>query len=132
MTRLSTVAKAVIGVLRNPEETENRYVRVHDGRLSKKKLVMAIQELTGKEGWTIQEEESAAVQARSDKALSEGILDEWVWLGYIIRASQAEEFGPSFDVVQNDLLGLKEHSVDEMKGLVQEIAKKIIDSSKTR
>ncbi|KAJ4341911.1 hypothetical protein N0V95_007096 [Ascochyta clinopodiicola] len=132
MTRLSTVAKAVVGVLRNPKDTENRCLRIHDGRLSKRELVSALQETTGKEGWTVQESDSVAVQAKSDKALSEGVFDEWVWLGYITRASQAKECGPSFNEAQNALLGLKEHSADEMKGLVQTIAKEIIQSGKTQ
>ncbi|KAI3533045.1 hypothetical protein CSPX01_12994 [Colletotrichum filicis] len=128
VTRLSTVGKAVVGVLRNPDATKNQTVRIHDGKLTKREIVEAAQGVTGADGWAISEENTADVQAKSDKALSEGIFDEWVWLGYIIRASQTEEAKPGYESVQNDLLGLKEHSTEEMKALVQEIAKSIVSA----
>ncbi|KAH7109539.1 hypothetical protein EDB81DRAFT_426715 [Dactylonectria macrodidyma] len=126
MTRLSTVGKGVVGVLKNPEQTKNQHMRIHDGRLSMKDLVEAVQEVTGAEGWTITEENPADAVAKSNKALSQGIFEDWVFLGYISVASQTEEHGPGFEVVQNELLGLKEHSTDEMKSLAKEIAKSIL------
>ncbi|KAK1722760.1 hypothetical protein CaCOL14_010380 [Colletotrichum acutatum] len=128
VTRLSTVGKAVVAVLGNPNATKNQTVRIHDGKLTKREIVEAAQAVTGADGWAISEEKTADVQAKSDKALSEGVFDEWVWLGYIIRASQTEEAKPGYETVQNDLLGLKEHSTDEMKTLVQEIAKSIVSA----
>ncbi|KAJ0308806.1 hypothetical protein COL5a_006371 [Colletotrichum fioriniae] len=128
VTRLSTVGKAVVSVLRNPDTTKNQTVRIHDGKLSKRDIVEAAQAVTGADGWAISEENTVDVQAKSDKALSEGVFDEWVWLGYIIRASQTEEAKPGYETVQNDLLGLKEHSTEEMKALVQEISKSIVSA----
>ncbi|KAL5592454.1 hypothetical protein FOBRF1_006925 [Fusarium oxysporum] len=115
MPRLSTVGKGVVGVLKNPEQTKSQDMRIHDGRLSMKDLIEAVQEVTGAEGWTITEENPADAVAKPNKALSPGIFEDWT-----------EEYGPDPEVVQNELLGLKEHSTDKMKSLAKEIAKSIL------
>ncbi|KAH7247268.1 uncharacterized protein BKA55DRAFT_513927, partial [Fusarium redolens] len=126
MTRLSTVGKGVFSGFKDPEQTKDQHVRIHDGRLSMNDLVEAAQEVTGAEGWTITEGNSADEVAKSNKALSEGIFENWAFLGCIKVASQAEEYGPGFELVHNELLGLKEHSQDKMKSLAKEIAKSIL------
>ncbi|EEU33595.1 uncharacterized protein NECHADRAFT_89339 [Fusarium vanettenii 77-13-4] len=80
MPRLSTVGNGVVGILKNPEQTKSRHMRIHDGRLSMKDLIEAVQEVTGAEGWTITEENPADAVAKPNKALSPGIFEDWVFL----------------------------------------------------
>ncbi|KLU83710.1 hypothetical protein MAPG_02761 [Magnaporthiopsis poae ATCC 64411] len=129
-TRLPTIAQAVVAVLRRPAETANKIVRIHDGILTQKEFLDAIQEVTGP--WTIDEDDVVALQARADEAYAKGILNYWVINGWIMRASHSPGFGAGFVENENKLLGLKEHSTDEMKELVRTLVKDIVENKKYR
>ncbi|KAL8376337.1 hypothetical protein RB595_007431 [Gaeumannomyces hyphopodioides] len=128
LTRLSTVGQAVVAVLQHLEETKNKQVFVHDGLLSMREIVAAAQEATGgAKGWTVAEEDTGAIKAKSDKALSEGVFEIWVFIGYILDAAWNAANKPNFaDRSWNKALGIKEHGAEEMKGLVKEIVSEIV------
>ncbi|KAL8377130.1 hypothetical protein RB595_008007 [Gaeumannomyces hyphopodioides] len=124
---LSTVAEAVVAVLRHPDETENKHVYVHDGSIRQRDFVAALKDAAGPEGWTVTEQGTAAMKAKSDKALSEGVFEPWVFMGHILFAAWAESNKPGYeDRSWNKVLGLKEYSEGEMKGLVKSVATDIL------
>ncbi|KAL8388283.1 hypothetical protein RB595_009338 [Gaeumannomyces hyphopodioides] len=129
-TRLPTIAQAVVSILQRPDKTANKTLRIHDGILTQKEFLDAIQEVTGP--WTIDEDDVATMQARSDEAYAKGIINVWVIYGWLIRASHSAGLGVAFVDNDNKLLGLKEHSTDEMKELVRSIVKDIVDNNKYR
>lgn len=124
---LSTVAEAVVAVLKHPDETRNKDVYIHDGSIRQQDFVAALKDAAGADGWTVTEHDTAAVKAKSDKALSEGVLEPWVFLGYVLDAAWAESNKPGYeDRSWNKVLGLKEYSEQEMKGLVKSVATDIL------
>ncbi|KAL8414551.1 hypothetical protein RB594_005693 [Gaeumannomyces avenae] len=129
-TRLPTIARAVVSILQRPDETANRTLRVHDGMLTQKEFLDAIQEVTGP--WTIDEDDIAAMEARSNEAYAKGIFNHWVFYGWLVRASHSAGLGVAFVENDNKLLGLKEHSTNEMKELVRSVVKDIVDNNKYR
>ncbi|SPJ90942.1 uncharacterized protein FTOL_13344 [Fusarium torulosum] len=128
ITRLSTVGKGIASGFKNPEQTKDQHVRIHNGCFSMKDLVEAVEEVTGTERWRITDGNSADAVAKSNKAFSKRIFKDWAFMGYIKVASQAEEYRPGLELVHDELLGLKEHSQDEMKSLAKEIPKSILSN----
>ncbi|EHA50261.1 hypothetical protein MGG_12714 [Pyricularia oryzae 70-15] len=131
LTRLATVAAAVVAVLRNPDLTANQRVRVHDGALSHNEVLEAIKDATGPDGWVVEDEASPDVKAKSDQALAKGVFEPWVFVGYIRTtafspAAKADFTGRTW----NEKLGIKEYSPDETKGLIKDIVKGILAASK--
>ncbi|KAF4464300.1 oxidoreductase [Fusarium albosuccineum] len=120
VTRLATVAKGVVGVLKNPEATKNRSVRIEDGKISFKTIAAIAQEaVTG--AWTIDEKDTNALKDASDKALAAGTLDGWVWFFYILQGGTNAAYGPSFENIDNDVLGLARLSDKDLHALTKEL-----------
>ncbi|KAL8404659.1 hypothetical protein RB594_009497 [Gaeumannomyces avenae] len=127
--RLSTVAEAVVAVLRRPDETRNEPVYVHDGSIRQRDFVAALQDATGggAEGWTVTEVDTAAMKAKSDVALAEGVLEPSAFMGHVLFAVWAGSNKPGYeDRSWNKVLGLKEYGEAEMKGLVKSVATDIL------
>ncbi|KAM0421395.1 hypothetical protein ACHAPT_010749 [Fusarium lateritium] len=120
VTRLATVAKGVVGVLKNPEVTKNRSVKIEDGKISFKAIAAIAKEAVPGE-WTIDEKNTDALKEASDKALAAGTLDSWVWFFYILQGGTNASYGPSFENIDNDLLGLARLSDEELQALVKEL-----------
>lgn len=47
LTTLESVADSVVGILRNPEATKNKSLRIHDYFISNKEVLQLVEELTG-------------------------------------------------------------------------------------
>ncbi|KAL5603466.1 hypothetical protein FOVSG1_006216 [Fusarium oxysporum f. sp. vasinfectum] len=121
VTRLSTVGKGIVGVLKNPTATKNRNIKIEDGKISFKDLASTLQDaIPG--SWIIKEAETDKLHAKSDEALKNGIMDGWVWFNYILQGGTNAKYGGSFQHVNNDLVGLPTLSEDEIKALVKDIA----------
>ena len=123
-TSLVSVGKAVVGVLERPGETRNRAVYVHDTALSLKRLLEMGKKIVGEEGW---KENVVAVSemlkdAWAEVAKEEPDPDRFV-LSFLRAGIWGEGFGCYFEKTDNDLLGLREMSVDEVFGLVERIGK---------
>jgi nucleoside-diphosphate-sugar epimerase len=127
-TRLSTVAQAVISTLQNPEKTRNRAIRVHDGRVSGRQLLEWVRAVSPKQDWTVKEDTTEAAAQKSMNALSKGVMDGWVWLGFLYRGAYSEAAGAGWDQTDNELLGIKTLSEAELKSVVQDAAKKVYAS----
>ncbi|EGY20048.1 Isoflavone reductase [Verticillium longisporum] len=118
VTRLETIGKAVVGVLKNPEATANRSVRIEDAKLSNSQVAQWAQEaIPG--SWSTPAIDSSELKAKSDEALSKGIFEGWVWFNYIVHGATTESYGPSFQNVDNELLGLKGLSGQELEDYVK-------------
>ncbi|KAH6961744.1 hypothetical protein EDB80DRAFT_830894 [Ilyonectria destructans] len=120
VTRLATVAKGVVGVLKNPDATRNRSVRIEDGKISFKQIAaIAKDALPGQ--WTITEADTDALKETSDQALKAGTVEGWVWLNYILQGGTNAKYGPAFDNIDNDQLGLARLSDGELQALVKDL-----------
>ncbi|KAG7123042.1 Isoflavone reductase [Verticillium longisporum] len=118
VTRLETVGKAVVGVLKNPEATANRSVRIEDAKVSYSQIAQWAQEaIPG--SWSTPEVDSNELKAKADEALGKGVFDGWVWFNYILQGATNESYGPHFQNVDNEVLGLKGLSGQELEDYVK-------------
>jgi hypothetical protein len=123
-TTLPSIGKAVAGVLKNPEETKNRFVYVQSAAVSMKKLAALGKKAVGVDGWT---EEVVSTSAALDEAWAELKKPEpnpqvFVY-GFLKAAIWGEGYGSYFDKLDNELLGVPQLTDAELEELVKGIAK---------
>lgn len=120
LTRLAAVGQAVVGVLKHPEETKNRVVKVQEAAVPLKKLVEIAKEYTPGKQWTVVESSTEDVVKKSNEALSKGIFEVWVFVSLIFRAAFSNVTEAHFVKNDNALLGIHELSEAELKAVVKE------------
>lgn len=124
-TTLPNVGKAVVGVLKRPEETKNRTVYVQDYSTTQKKLVAFGKKAAGSDGWT---ENVVAIDdclKRGYEELQKPNPNPQIFALEFIKASVfGEGYGGDFaGKLDNDLLGVKELSDAEVQEIVNKFAK---------
>ncbi|KAI5920135.1 hypothetical protein F4810DRAFT_723844 [Camillea tinctor] len=123
-TTLSSIGKAVVGVLRHPAETANRPVYVQDTATSLKKLLALAKNATGPDGW---KEEVVAVDdivAGAWAELKSPNPDPPKFIFPFIRATIfGEGYESLYKNLDNELLGIKGLSDAELQELVNKFAK---------
>ncbi|KAL9100301.1 MAG: hypothetical protein Q9163_004300 [Psora crenata] len=122
-TSLPTIGKAVVGVLKHPEQTKNRAVYVHDTATTLKKLAAMGKKATGADGWV---ESVVSIDELLEQAWAELKKDQPNPVNFIYNFIKAiiwgEGYGSHF-VTDNELLGIKEMTDAEVQGLVDSLAK---------
>ena len=119
-TILSSVGKAVAGILKHPAETTNRVMHVHSAVVTNKKLLELAQNVVGKDGWTITEVDTAAGEKASWEAFKADPANYEAWMmGFLSRAAFAAEHTPKFDPVDNELLGVPMISDKEIEDIIR-------------
>ncbi|KAI0453550.1 NAD(P)-binding protein [Xylaria acuta] len=123
-TTLATIGRAVVGVLKHPEETKNRPVYVQDTAVSSKQLLEIAKRAIGPDGWK-------ANIASLDDHVNKGWEElrkpqpdpaKFV-MNLIAAAIWAEGYGAKFENLDNELLGIKEMSEEDIQTLIREVAK---------
>ncbi|KAH8674691.1 hypothetical protein BGZ60DRAFT_504493 [Tricladium varicosporioides] len=123
MTRLSTIGKAVVGVLKHPKETANRAVYIQDLATTQNSLLDLAQKLTPDDKWTIIPAESAKLVAACEDLIANGADPNSFEArrGYIVRAVYSGECGALFEHLDNEQLGLKGMQDGELEAMIKEI-----------
>jgi len=120
-TTLADIGKAVVGVIENQAETANRVIYVHSAAVTQNQLIQYAKEKDGKE-WTIVEKSTEDVLKESYTQLEkggEGNVQAGV-LGICIVALFNKGYGGNFSgKLDNDKIGLKEWSEEEVRKLVE-------------
>ncbi|KAF8250263.1 NAD(P)-binding protein [Wilcoxina mikolae CBS 423.85] len=83
-TLLSDVAKAVVGILKHPDETKNRLVYVHSARLTQKQLVAAYDKIRGTKLETTVVDAEEVAKAGTEKFAKgdfSGFVDQFLIVG---------------------------------------------------
>ncbi|KAK4038321.1 hypothetical protein C8A01DRAFT_48023 [Parachaetomium inaequale] len=122
-TTLPTIGRAVVGVLRRPEETRNRPVYVHDTATTLRALYEMGKKATPGEAWTEE-------VVRIDDELAEGwaelkkeMADPGKFVMKFIHAAiWGEGYGAHFEKTDNELLGIKELTEEEVRAIVSRYA----------
>ncbi|KAL2826131.1 hypothetical protein BDW59DRAFT_145559 [Aspergillus cavernicola] len=120
-TSLGDIAKAVLGVIGNLEETRNRIVYVQSAAVSQNRLIEYVKEADGK-GWDVVVKGTEEVRRESleEFAKGEGADLDLAMLGFSIVGCLDREYGCDFSGrLDNELLGVRELSEDELRGVVQ-------------
>ncbi|EJT74632.1 hypothetical protein GGTG_08472 [Gaeumannomyces tritici R3-111a-1] len=134
-TTLEGIGRAVAGVLRRPDATANRHVRVRSAQTCQRELLAAFRAATAAAGeWEVREASAAGVRERGRAKRRDGVsgwtLDLAVAQLYMEESEEEEEEGArrrcfvaSREESDNELLGVREESVDEI------VAKALLASS---
>ena len=122
-TTLPTIGRAVVGVLKHPEQTKNRAVYVQDTAISLKKLAAIGKKATGAEGWkeSVFPTEELLEQAWAE--LKKEQPNPGIFMYNFIKATiWGEGYGSHFEKLDNELLGIKQMSDSEVQSLVDRLA----------
>ncbi|KAH7193799.1 uncharacterized protein B0J16DRAFT_336021 [Fusarium flagelliforme] len=117
-TTLASVGDAVVGVLNHPEETKNRIVYVQDTVLTQNKFLELAKQASGKE-WKVKHVKIDDVTAKSDENVAKGIFDWPTLAPYLFRAIFDENSVPKFEKLDNELLGIKGVTEEQVKDLLK-------------
>ncbi|OTA66015.1 NAD(P)-binding protein [Hypoxylon sp. EC38] len=118
-TTLASVGKAVVGVLRHPEETKNRGVYVQDTAISLKELLAHLKKIVGPDGWKENVTSVAEGLKQTEEELKKGQPNIGVILITNLRAAMwGEGYGGHFQKLDNDLLGIKQLSDAEVVDVI--------------
>jgi hypothetical protein len=121
-TTLDSVGKSVAGVMKHPEETENRPVYVQSVVKSCQEMLKHAQSVLGADEWQIV---NVNADEANNKALAElqGGKFDMSTIGTMIRYSNAkpETFSP-WEKNDNELLGVPYMTDDELESLIKEIS----------
>lgn len=124
-TRLSTVAAAVVGVLKHPRETANRAVYVHDAAVTGKQLRAIAEKVTGKT-WQAKDlsiETDVLAPAWAKFKTEKPDADQQVFPFILAAIYGGDEYGSHFRKTDNALLGLKELNEAEVETVVAQALK---------
>jgi hypothetical protein len=120
-TTLQTIGKAVAAVLSNLDETKNRTVYVQDIATTQNKLIAYAKEFTPGETWDLQQINSVEAEKKANAALAAGDYSMNTFAGLIKRGIWGEGHGGHFDKLDNELLGIKQLTDDELKQVVKDV-----------
>ncbi|KAI3318444.1 NAD(P)-binding protein [Xylariaceae sp. AK1471] len=122
-TTLATIGRAVVGVLKHPEETKNRAVYVQDTALSSKQLLEIGKRATG-DDWKA-----------NTVSLDDHVNNGWEELhkpqpdpakfvmNFITASIWGEGYGSRFEKLDNELLGIKEMNEADIEALIRGLGK---------
>ncbi|KAL4861223.1 hypothetical protein BDV12DRAFT_180591 [Aspergillus spectabilis] len=107
VSRLATVARAIVGAIQKPEETRNRVVRVHDAVLTQRKVYNLAKKWTAGESWT-ETNVNAQEQLEGTLASLQKELDPALIPALFIAAFFSGRYGAEYkdEDLDNELLGL--------------------------
>jgi uncharacterized protein YbjT (DUF2867 family) len=122
-TPLHTVAKGVVGVLKHPQETANRVVRIHGTVLTQKRMLELGKRALGEDGWT-------ATESSTEDGIKKGFeifkQDPGNIMGWALKMLQGAVFSskhsPEFAEVDNKLLGVHDVDDEEIVGYIKKAA----------
>ncbi|PMD30950.1 hypothetical protein L207DRAFT_573069 [Hyaloscypha variabilis F] len=122
-TTLETVGRAVCRVLEREKETENSVVRVQDTGITLRRLLEMGKRAVGEDGWTVQEATVEDVLERAWEGWRGGKRELGTMLGFILAAVWGVGYGGYFEKTDNEMLGLKDMTDEEVQGVVERAAR---------
>ncbi|TFB02998.1 Isoflavone reductase-like protein P3 [Trichoderma ghanense] len=117
---LDAVAQAVVAVLSKPEETKNRAVKFQSAAISQAQLLEIAKEVAPERDWQPEVVKLDDLTKAADERLAKGLFDGETFAPYILRAINDERYGPKFEELDNELLGIKQLTEEEIKAIVKE------------
>ncbi|KAI1412768.1 NAD(P)-binding protein [Hypoxylon sp. FL1857] len=115
VTTLPNVGKAVVGVLKHPEETKNRGVYIQDAAITGKELEEYLKKVVGADGWKENITSVAEGLKQTEEELKKSAPNVGVVLVSSLKAAiWGEGYGGHFQKLDNDLLGIKQLSDAEI------------------
>ncbi|CAJ0554835.1 Ff.00g133480.m01.CDS01 [Fusarium sp. VM40] len=123
-TTLSDVGKAISGVLKHPEETQNRPVYVHGAYLSQLDILEEAKNVIGKDGWTVTNKAMQPLLDQSFAELKSGNITETTFLVQITYCLAKKELTHPWSNDDNALVGIREMTSGEIQDIIRKTAQK--------
>jgi uncharacterized protein YbjT (DUF2867 family) len=118
-TTVTDIGKGVAGILRHPEETKNRAVCIESARVTQNQLLRIAQELTPSVEWSVTHSNTDELKEKALVKLAKGGFDRDV-VSSMIKVSMFNSGFPTvFEQSDNDLVGIKVISDDELRSIVK-------------
>jgi uncharacterized protein YbjT (DUF2867 family) len=122
-TPLHAVAKGVVGVLKHPEETANRAVRIQGAVLTQKRLLELGKKALGEDGWTVTESSTEDGMEEGFEIFKQEPDNVMGWaLKMLESAIFSSKHTPEFAEVDNKLLGVPDVGDAEIIGYIKQAA----------
>ncbi|PON26680.1 hypothetical protein TGAM01_v204690 [Trichoderma gamsii] len=120
-TKLETIGKAVVGVIKHLPETANRPVYIQDAVVTQNMLISYAKNIDGVE-WEITHESTEAMFMKSSAKVAKGITDWSVMQPFVFSSVFGDGYGQDFsDHLDNKLLGLNGLTDTEVRALVESL-----------
>lgn len=121
-TSMTDIGKAVAGIFENFEATKNKIVRVSQVILTQNQLLEIAQGLKPTVKWEISEVQTSAMLQESLEELRAGNFSEPVVMKLVqATAFGGEAYGAAYYETDNELLGIKELTNEDLKKRVAEV-----------
>lgn len=125
-TTLPDIGRAVVGVLKHPEETKNRAVYIQSYATTLKSLASIAKKALGSEGWTekVASVDDIVAGAWEELKKAQPNPDKFA-LQFIIASIWGEGYGSNFEAyhkLDNELLGIKQLTQHELEQLIKSLA----------
>ncbi|KAH7186055.1 uncharacterized protein B0J16DRAFT_399934 [Fusarium flagelliforme] len=121
-TLLESVAKAIVGALKKPAETENLNCYIHSIKKSQNQMVELAKDALGADGWQIEQGDLKKAFVDAIEALQNGKFDMQAFTDMIRYGAVSPEFAKPFPEDHNELLGVPTMSDEELKDMFKQIA----------
>ena len=122
-TTLSTVADAVTAVLNKPNETRNRGVYIQDLVITQNQLLALAKQLAPEKPWQETHVKLEEALASSLAQLAEGKVDMKILTPVLWTAIMGPGYGGKFEKTDNELLGLKGKTLEDVKEVMKKYVK---------
>jgi uncharacterized protein YbjT (DUF2867 family) len=122
-TTLSSVADAVVGVLTHPDETQNRAVFIEDVKITQNKLLDLAKKAAPEKPWQPRVVKLDDLTADADARLAQGDFGPATFVPYLYRAVMDPRNGGNFAKTDNELLGVKGLTEEEVFEIVKKYVK---------
>lgn len=120
-TSLATAGKAIAGILKNSEATKNRVVKVSEVILTPNQLLKIAERLRPEDKWEISKVAASAVLKEGLDGYRGGDFSFPVISKLINGTGLAgETYGSAYDETDNELLGVKELTEEDLEKIVAE------------
>ncbi|KAM0549197.1 hypothetical protein ACHAPJ_009506 [Fusarium lateritium] len=120
---LDTVADAIVSTLDHLEETKNRSVHVHSLVTTQNRLLALAKEVVPEKSWDTIDFKLDDLTTTSDQRLANGHTDFETFVPYILRAIFDPAFGACYEKTDNELLGIKKASEEDIKATLRTLLK---------
>lgn len=122
-TPLHAVATGVVGVLKHPQETANRAVRIHGAVMTGKRILELGKKALGEDGWTVTESSTAdsLQQGWAIFKTDPGNVMGWAFK-FLESAAFSSKHTPEFAGIDNELLGVPDTDDEEIIEYIRKAA----------
>lgn len=120
-TSLPNVGKAIVGILKNSAATKNKIVRTSEIIVTQNKILRIAQGLRPDIKWEISTAQTSAILKEGLDGVSAGDFSMPTIMKIIVSTALAGDvYGCAYDETDNELLGIKELTEEDLKRLVAE------------